>query len=145
MKKEPRAQRSSTSVAKERLIAVALFLIPAFIVIGGFLLGPQALQQYDARNPMTVECTVTSAEDQLATTTSRTGLGGSSAQVLIRTSSCGDLLLTDGVTKQNGEDIAERFSNSSTYSFEVGSGSQKLRWLLDLIGVTPKIFAYEPA
>lgn len=137
------AQKSSASVLKNRLIAAMLFFIPAFVVIGGFLLGPQVLKQYDLQNVTNINCIVTSVESQIASTTSRTGLGGSSAQVLIRTSSCGDLLLSDGVTKENSEEIAKQFVINSTYRFEVGSGSQKLRGLLDILGVTPEIINYQ--
>jgi hypothetical protein len=114
------------------------------VIVGVVFVGPAVVQSYDADHKTTITCQVTSAEGEMQSTSSR-GIGGPIAQVVISTSDCGRLLLRDGVTRANNEQIAARLAPPGEYRIEVGTASWNIRGLLHAIRRDPSAFGFAPA
>lgn len=90
-------------------LAIPMFVFVAFIFAGPWL---------DSKDVQTFQCQVVSAEPR----TSRGGSRGSvsTASVLLKTSNCGQLGISRGVSFDNREEIASTFKIGATYEFDIG-------------------------
>lgn len=117
----------------------SLFIILA-VIAGGVFIGPATLNSYDDAHSIAIRCAVTSGDAQ-ANSSSYRGIGGSTPQVVIRTSDCGSLIIRQGVTRANRESIASELK-PGTYSIDVGAGSWKMRGLLGAINIDPTAYSF---
>ena len=90
----------------------------AFLLMVVVFLGVMFSQQLDSVAVETVRCEVVSAEPR----SSSGGLRGSAstASVLIQTSNCGRLAITEGVTFDGRQELAASFQVGAEYEFDVG-------------------------
>lgn len=84
--------------------------------------GPAWLNAYDAANHTWITCEVKSAHAETGSNVSRTGIGGSRAEVEISTKGCGSLLLRQGITQANSKRVATALEESGKVEIEVGFG-----------------------
>jgi len=114
------------------------------VIVGVVFIGPAVVRSYDADHRTTITCDVTAAEGEMQSSSSR-GIGGPIPQVVISTRDCGRLLLRDGVTRSNNEQIAARLSPPGEYRIEVGTASWNIRGVLHAIRRDPSAYGFEPA
>ncbi|WP_245232771.1 hypothetical protein [Paenarthrobacter nicotinovorans] len=86
--------------------------MPALLIF--ILLGPWL----DSKDVQTLECEVVAAEP--ATSSGGTRGGASAASVLVKTSNCGTLGVSRGVTFENRDEVASSFTIGATYGFDIG-------------------------
>jgi hypothetical protein len=120
-------------------LGVLIFLILATFV------GPAILNAYDAAHHKWISCEVESAHAETGSNVSRTGIGGSRAEVEIRTKDCGSLLLRQGITQANSKRVATSLEQRGKVQIEVGSGSYAIRSILGLINRLPTAYGFRPA
>ncbi|MFJ6453791.1 hypothetical protein [Paenarthrobacter sp. NPDC091669] len=87
-------------------------LMPALLIF--ILLGPWL----DSKDVQTLECEVVAAEP--VTSSGGTRGGASTASVLVKTSNCGTLGVSRGVTFENRDEVASSFTIGATYGFDIG-------------------------
>ncbi|WP_247826120.1 hypothetical protein [Arthrobacter antioxidans] len=122
----PVHRRTRPSV-KGKLVNLAGVLI---LVLGGFLLG---IPLWNSMGIVTQRCEVVSAEPGTSSGGSRGS--ASTAGVLIETSNCGSLELSQGVTRDTRDEIAASFEVGAEYDIETGWFSRVVMIeLLDEIG-----------
>ncbi|NII40690.1 hypothetical protein E9228_001326 [Curtobacterium flaccumfaciens] len=114
------------------------------VIVCVVFVGPAVVHSYDADHKTTITCDVTSAEGEMQSSSSR-GIGGPIAQVVISTRDCGRLLLREGVTRANNEQIAARLSPPGEFRIEVGTASWDMRGVLHVIRRDPTAYGFEPA
>lgn len=119
------------------LLVLALFAIVLFV----FLIGPDILTRYDKAHMTTISCKVTAAYAGSASTRSLKGGGTSLPQVEYRSSDCGTLVLSRGLTAELAEKRAAEIVRGERYDFRIGEGSARLRGLLQAVGVAPNVSA----
>lgn len=105
-----------------------------------FLVGPSVLNSYDKTHRVRLTCYVDSAEASSVSTRTGKGTGTNLPQVVFRTKDCGTLLLQDGMTEARSKSIAARIKPDSSYTFSIGEGSVKTRWILGLFGGSPTVY-----
>ncbi|WP_310205718.1 hypothetical protein [Paenarthrobacter nitroguajacolicus] len=88
-------------------IPMSLFLV--FVFLGPWL---------DSKDVQTLRCEVVSAEPVISSGGTRGG--ASTASVLVRTSNCGTLAISRGVSFENRDEVASGFTIGATYGFDVG-------------------------
>ena len=90
----------------------------AFLLMVVVFLGVMFSQQLDSVAVETVRCEVVSAEPR----SSSGGLRGaaSTPSVLIQTSNCGRLAITEGVTFDGRQELASSFEVGAEYEFDIG-------------------------
>jgi hypothetical protein len=126
-------ENHSASLRKKRLI-VTSWIAAILLILAFFGIGPVLLNAYDREHPVTKACEVTTAQAGSSSTVSRTGIGGSSEQVVVESKNCGELLLREGVNKDNSDEIASGLTPGNEYDFILGGGSVRLEKLLDFFG-----------
>jgi hypothetical protein len=137
----PRKRRSK----RRARVILATWLAVFLVVVGVFAVGPGVLASYDDSHRETLTCRIDSADAISGRSSSRTGIGGESAVVRVRTSSCGILDMRQGVTVENVDDIAADLTDGETYDFSVGSGSLRLERLLQLFRQEPPFYDFRRA
>lgn len=115
-----------------------------FIILAVFV-GPAWLNAYDAANHTWITCEVKSAHAETGSNVSRTGIGGSRAEVEISTKGCGSLLLRQGITQANSKRVATTLEESGKVEIEVGSGSYAIRSVLAVINRLPTAYGFRSA
>jgi hypothetical protein len=116
-----------------------------FIVLAVFV-GPALLHTYDTAHYTWISCEVQSAHSETGSSVSRTGIGGSRADIERRTKGCGSLLLLrQGVTEANSERVATSLEKSGKVEIEVGSGSYAIRSILGVINRLPYAYGFRAA
>lgn len=136
------AKSRGKSRRRNRLTALLLLVLVIVVPTGLFFVGPLALGAYDDSHVVPLVCTVTSAQGQSASVVSRTGIGGSSPQVSIRSNDCGTLIVKRGITNANRDQVASQFVRGDRYEFTVGRASLNLRSVLRVIRVAPEVFGF---
>lgn len=91
-----------------------IVVIVIVVVVAGFLLSPRL----DSIAVETVRCEVTSAAPKTASGGSRGS--ASSPAVLIQTSNCGPLEISEGVTFDERQEVASSFEVGAEYDFDIG-------------------------
>jgi hypothetical protein len=120
-------QRAHTRQRRNKRVAVAILAISTVVLLGGFIIGPSILDNYDNSHPLEKSCKVSSAIPETSSTVSRTGIGRSTDQIVIESSDCGKLLLRKGITEKNRDEIASQFTEGDVHTFSIGEGSWTLR------------------
>lgn len=120
-------------------LAVLILIVLAVFV------APASLNAYDAAHHTLISCEVQSAHAETGSSVSRTGIGGSRAEVEIRTKGCGSLLLREGVTQANSKRVATSLERSPKVQIEVGSGSYAIRSIFGLINRLPTAYGFRAA
>jgi hypothetical protein len=134
------AQRGS--VLRGRIIfAVAIALILA--VVAFFFFGRGWIASYDKEHPVALDCRILSSKASAVSTHSGRGIGSYTDQVDIQTANCGHLVLRDGITSENSDEIASKFRVGKTYRITLGEGSLNLRTLLSVLGTVPEVRGYK--
>jgi len=124
---------------KDRLkLSGALTVVLVPVLFMGCLIG---LGWYDKAHPVTVQCTLTSAEAITITSSSRT-VHTSSAAVVIETKPCGRMLIKRGIGFDNNKAVAAKLKPGATYAIEVGSGTYNMREFLGALKMRPEVFTY---
>jgi len=136
-----REAKSPAQVARDRVVAVLIFLGVVGVPFMAFGFGPAILGAYDEAHPIEVTCRVESATAEVSSSRSTKGAGGSQAQVALKTS-CGNLLYQD-VTRSDMQRVAEQVVAGERYRFAVGQGSFELRGLLKFLKVAPVVDSFE--
>jgi hypothetical protein len=132
------ARRYSRSVQwVASLLVLALFAIVLFV----FLIGPEILTRYDKAHMTTISCEVNAAYAGSASTRSLKGGGTSFPQVEYRSSDCGTLMLSRGLTAELAEKRAAEIVRGERYDFRIGEGSARLRGLFQAVGVAANVTA----
>jgi len=112
------------------LIVLAVFVVPAI------------LNSYDRVHREWISCTVADAVAGNGSNVSRTGIGGSQAEIEISTKECGSLLLRQGVTESNSRRLVETLKQSKRFQIEVGSGYYSIRKALALMNRLPSAYRF---
>jgi len=112
-------------------------------IIAFFFFGRGWIASHDEAHPVWLTCTVESAKASAASTHAGRGIGSYVDQVDLQTGNCGHLVLREGVTSQNSEDIADRFKKGQEYRIKLGEASIRLRGLLSALGTVPEIRGYQ--
>jgi hypothetical protein len=94
-----------------------LSLVAFFLMVVVFL-GVMFSQQLDSVAVETVRCEVVSAEPRSSSGGSRGA--ASTPSVLIQTSNCGRLAITEGVTFDGRQEVASSFQVGAEYEFDIG-------------------------
>lgn len=115
------------------------------LIVLAVFVAPASLNAYDAAHHTWISCEVQSAHAETGSNVSRTGIGGSRAEVEIRTKGCGSLLLREGVTQANSKRVAASLEKSPKVQIEVGSGSYAIRSILGLINRLPTAYGFRAA
>jgi len=131
-------QRVHTRQRRTNRIAVAILAISTVVLLGGFVIGPSILENYDNSHPLEKSCKISSAIPETSSTVSRTGIGGSTDQIVIESSDCGKLLLRQGISERNRDEIALQFTEGDVHTFSIGEGSWTLRPFLKALRVSPE-------
>ncbi|MGR0159382.1 hypothetical protein [Paenarthrobacter nitroguajacolicus] len=106
----PQPRRKPTRMDRVWLwLALPMSALLVFIFLGPWL---------DSKDVQTLECEVVAAEP--ATSSGGTRGGASTASVLVRTSNCGTLGVSRGVSFENQDEVASSFTIGATYGFDVG-------------------------
>ncbi len=130
------------AVLRGRLIfTVAIVLMVAIVAF--FFFGRGWIASYDKAHPVVLVCTISSAKASAVSTHSGRGIGSYTNQVDIQTANCGHLVIRDGVTSQNSDDIASAFSDGGKYRITLGEASLHLRGLLSVLGTVPEVRGYK--
>ena len=115
-KEMPATSSTATPKAPKRLVRRLSWVgfLLTLVVVGGVLFSPVL----DSIAVESVRCEVVSAEPR----SSSGGLRGSAstASVLIQTSHCGRLAITEGVTFDGRQELAASFQVGAEYEFDVG-------------------------
>ncbi|ABM10178.1 hypothetical protein AAur_2805 [Paenarthrobacter aurescens TC1] len=90
-------------------LAIPLCAFLVFVLVGPWL---------DTKDVQTLQCEVVSAEP--GTNSGGTRGGASTASVLVKTSNCGTLGISRGVSFDNRDEVASSFTIGATYGFDVG-------------------------
>lgn len=90
----------------------------AFLLMVVVLVGVMFSQQLDSLAVETVRCEVVSAEPRSSSGGSRGA--ASTPSVLIQTSNCGPLAITEGVTFDGRQELASSFQAGAEYEFDIG-------------------------
>ncbi|WP_146244605.1 hypothetical protein [Curtobacterium sp. MCPF17_001] len=118
------------------LLVLALFALVLFV----FLIGPTMLEKYDSAHRTTISCEMTAAYAGSASSRSLRGVGTSSNQVEYRSTDCGTLVMSGGLTTEAAEEKAAEIVRGGRYEVKIGAGSARLRGLFQGIGVAPNVF-----
>ncbi|MCZ0950874.1 hypothetical protein N7T98_26200, partial [Pseudomonas syringae pv. tomato] len=110
---------------------VLVLLVVPVMGIALFVVGPTVLSTYDSSNRLSVDCEVTSATYGVRSSANRVGAGSSRAQIEIVTPDCGTLLLREGVTEEDGPELASALTPGTSYEFSVGKASWEIRGFLN--------------
>jgi hypothetical protein len=137
--------KSKRTKAKNRAYVILVLVIVPVLAVGLFVIAPITLSNYDQSHQTTVQCEVETADFGKRSTVNRIGAGSSREEVEITTKDCGKLLLREGVTEENGAEIAATLSAGSRFEFTVGQGSWKARGFFNAIKKYPFAFGYRPA
>ncbi|WP_412147448.1 hypothetical protein [Curtobacterium flaccumfaciens] len=137
--KRPGVDVARGHVFRNRSIAVLLLFLVVVVPILAFFVAPIALGVYDDAHPMSVTCTVESAEAGSTSSRSLKGVGSSGSQVVIETKGCGRLLVDLGIKKDNVDRVADELKAGQRYRFIVGEGTYRLRSVLQLVKVAPDV------
>ncbi|MBO9041132.1 hypothetical protein [Curtobacterium flaccumfaciens] len=124
---------------------VTAIVVLALIVDGPAMLfgvGPLILKSYDVHHMIEVHCVANAARADVASSRGTNGVGSSDPQVVIGTS-CGELILKRGVSRDNMRKIADAVEVDRSYVFSVGEGSFDLRSTLRLLHVSPETYGME--
>ncbi|WP_439692832.1 hypothetical protein ACRQ4B_00800 [Curtobacterium sp. SP.BCo] len=125
-------------------IFVGVMLVLIFIV-AFFSFGRGWIASYDEAHPVWLTCTIESSKASAASTHAGRGIGSYVDQVDLQTENCGHLVLRDGVSSQNSENIAARFKKDEKYRIQLGEASIRLRGLLSALGTVPEVRGYHLA
>jgi hypothetical protein len=112
-------------------------------VVAFFFFGRGWIASYDKEHPVALDCRISSAKASAVSTHSGRGIGSFTDQVEIQTSNCGHLVLRDGITSENSDEIAAKFQVGNTYRITLGEGSLILRPLLSILGTVPEVRGYK--
>ncbi|WP_043440791.1 hypothetical protein [Arthrobacter sp. L77] len=88
----------------------------------------------------TVRCEIVSAEPRTASGGSRGSV--STSEVLVQTSDCGPVIIDQGVSSDNQEEIASSFAVGSEYEFDIGWYSRVV--MKNMRGNLPSAQDYRP-
>jgi hypothetical protein len=133
-------QKSRRQVVIGRILALAGIIIVVVVGILG-IFGSFLMTEYDKTHQVAIECFVTEADGEKAT--SGGGRGAASfSQVMIETSNCGPLAMTSGINKSNRVEVAAELSKGGTFIFRFGAAEEALRPFFDFFDVTPTVYSY---
>lgn len=137
------ARRRPTCAERRAWLRFGAGVATLLCLVGVLFVGPAVVRSSDAAHRTTITCHVTAAEGEVRSTHSR-GITRTTPQVVVSTSDCGELLVREGVTRTNTEQIATRFHPLGRYRIEVGAASWHIRHLLQAIRRDPLVYGFEP-
>lgn len=114
-------------------------------VVAFFVFGRGWIAWYDEAHPVWLTCTIESAKVSAVSTHAGRGFGSYVDQVDLQTENCGHLVLRQGISSQNSENIAARFKEDQQYRILLGEASIRLRGLLSALGTVPEVRGYQLA
>lgn len=112
-------------------------------MVAFFFFGRGWIASYDKEHPVALQCRISSAKASAVSTHSGRGVESFTHQVDIQTSNCGHIVLGDGITSENSDEIAAGFQAGNTYRITLGEGSLNLRPLLSILGTVPEVRGYK--
>lgn len=117
--------------------------VTVLVVVGlGYGVGGMVMLGYDKNHHVPVECTVVGAEG--GRTASGGGRGSVSLyEVVIMTSDCGHLVMADGVSQANVDEIIDDLDQGGRFRLQFGAINKVMRPILDLTGTYPSVYGYE--
>jgi hypothetical protein len=119
------------------IVTIVVMLVGVAVI----LFGAPLLRTVDSTNPTDLRCTVTGAAAGTASAGQRGGATWS--RVLIETSDCGQLTLTQGIDEHNRDSVAADLNDGGVYTFSIGGGTKFLLPGLRLFGLTPEVTGFE--
>jgi hypothetical protein len=135
--------RSNVGAERRRGNVLVISMLSAMALVTVLVLGGSwAWRAYDRAHVISVMCTVTGAEGDIASSTSGKGIGSSFDQVAIMTKECGPLVLRRGVTADNKDAIAARLEAGGSTRFEIGEASFRYREALVRVREEVTVFGF---
>jgi len=126
----------------KRLLAILVLVLVVVVPVLLFFIGPLALLAHDDGHRTTVQCDVQGSRVGTTSAKSLKGAGASGTQVVVTTSNCGLILLRDGITSANAEDVAKRLNPGRVAEFDLGDWTYELRGMLAVFGISPAAYSY---